>query len=128
MVGRGMYDAAGAWGGVNPWPVPLFVVTHRDDADAGSGFTMVPSLEVALEQAREVAGAKDVHVGGGADIVRQALASGVLDELVLIVAPIVLGDGKRLFEGFTQRVELEQVGVRQGPFATFLHYRVPRGS
>jgi dihydrofolate reductase len=63
---------------------------------------------------------------GGADVIRQALAGGHVDELTLIVAPVVLGAGKRLFDGFTQSLELEHVGVRQSRFATFIDYRVLR--
>jgi dihydrofolate reductase len=61
---------------------------------------------------------------GGADVIRQALELGLVDELTIIVAPVVLGGGKRLFEGFTKSVELEQLGARQSQFATFLDYRV----
>jgi dihydrofolate reductase len=63
---------------------------------------------------------------GGADLIRQALAEGYPDELTIIVAPVVLGGGKRLFEGFTGSIDLEHLGVRQSPFATFIHYRVKR--
>jgi hypothetical protein len=62
----------------------------------------------------------------GADVIRQALAAGQIDELTIIVAPIVLGAGKGLFDGFEKRVELEHLGVRQSPFATFIDYRVKR--
>ena len=55
---------------------------------------------------------------------RQALDAGLVDELTIIVAPVILGGGKRLFEGFTKDVELEHLGVRQSPYATFLEYRV----
>ena len=61
---------------------------------------------------------------GGADVIRQALEAGLVDELTIIVAPIVLGGGKRLFEGFSDRVELEHLGVRQSRWATFINYRV----
>lgn len=61
---------------------------------------------------------------GGADVIRQALDAGVVDELTIIVAPVILGGGKRLFEGFTRDVELEHLGVRQSAFATFIDYRV----
>jgi hypothetical protein len=70
------------------------------------------------------AGDKDVHVMGGADVIRQALAAGLVDELTIIVAPLILGGGKQLFEGFTQSIELEHIGLRQSPFATFIDYRV----
>jgi dihydrofolate reductase len=61
---------------------------------------------------------------GGAEIIRQALEAGIVDELSIIVAPVVLGGGKRLFEGFSRSLDLEHLGVRQSPFATFIDYRV----
>ena len=82
----------------------------------------------AVEQAKEAAGGRDVHVMGGADVIRQALAAGLVDELTIIVAPVVLGGGKRLFEGFTESLELEHLGVRQSPHATFVDYRVKRAA
>jgi dihydrofolate reductase len=85
----------------------------------------VDGVEAAVERAREAAGDKDVSVMGGADVLRQALAAGLIDELTIIVAPIVLGGGKRLFEGFSKSFDLEQVGVRQSKLATFITYRVP---
>ena len=73
-----------------------------------------------------VAGDKQVHVMGGADLIRQALAAGYVDRLTVIVAPVVLGAGKRLFDRFTQSLDLEQLGVRQSRYATFIDYRVQR--
>ena len=66
VVGRGMYDAAGAWGGTNPFPGTLFVLTHRtaDQPAADTGFRFVADLDVALAQAAEAAGGGDVAVGG----------------------------------------------------------------
>ena len=81
-------------------------------------------MEAAIKQAKAAAGGKNVHVMGGADIIRRALAGGQLDEFTIIIAPVVLGGGKRLFEGFTKDVELEHLGVRQSPYATFIDYRV----
>jgi dihydrofolate reductase len=63
---------------------------------------------------------------GGADVIRQALDAGVVEELTIVMAPVVLGGGKRLFEGFSKDVELEHLGVRQSPYATFIDYRVKR--
>ncbi|HEX6548646.1 MAG TPA: dihydrofolate reductase family protein [Candidatus Dormibacteraeota bacterium] len=65
-------------------------------------------------------------MGGGGDVIRQGLEAGVVDELTIIVAPLILGGGKRLFEGFTKEIELEQLGVRQSPWATFIDYAVKR--
>ena len=93
-------------------------------ARAVDAFTFVGSLDDAIAQAKSAAGDKHVHVMGGADIIRQALAGGYIDELTIIVAPVALGGGKRLFEGFEQRLELEHLGVRQSRFATFIDYRV----
>ena len=86
IFGRGMYDAAGAWGGTNPFPGPLFVLTHRtgDQPAPEAGFTFVSGLDEALAQATEKAGGNDVAIGGGADVIRQALAAGRVDELVLL--------------------------------------------
>jgi dihydrofolate reductase len=63
---------------------------------------------------------------GGAHVIRQALEAGYVDELSIIVAPLTLGAGKRLFDGFTESVELEHLGVRQSPYATFIDYRVKK--
>ncbi len=127
VVGRWMYEAAGHWGGENPWGVPVFVVTHRPEEEpAGGAFTFVSGVEQAVERAKAAAGGKDVAIGGGADVIRQALEAGLVDELSIVVAPVTLGDGKRLFDGFTQSLELEHIGVRQSPFATFIDYRVKR--
>jgi dihydrofolate reductase len=123
--GRWTYEAAGHWGDENPWGLPFFIVTHRPDEEPpGGAFRFVDGVEKAIARAREAAGEKDVHVMGGADVIRQALAAGLVDELTIIIAPVVLGGGKLLFEGFAQSLELEQLGVRQSPHATFVDYRV----
>jgi len=79
-----------------------------------------------VARAKEAAGGKDVHIMGGADVIRQALEAGLVEELTIIVAPVVLGGGKRLFDGFSQSLELEHIGLRQSPNATFIDYRVKR--
>jgi dihydrofolate reductase len=127
VSGRWTYEAAGHWGGRNPWGRPLFIVTHRPEEEPeGGGFTFVSGVEEAVARAVAAAGDKDVHVMGGADVIRQALDAGLVDELTIIVAPVVLGGGKRLFEGFTRSLELEHLGVRQSQYATFIDYRVLR--
>jgi dihydrofolate reductase len=125
--GRWTYEAAEHWGDENPWGVPFFIVTHRpEEQPEGNAFRFVDGVEQAVALAREAAGDKDVSVMGGADVIRQALAAGVVDKLSIIVAPITLGGGKRLFDGFTKQLELEHEGVRQSPFATFIDYRVKK--
>jgi dihydrofolate reductase len=125
--GRWTYEAARHWGDENPWGLPFFIVTHRpEEQPDGDAFTFVDGVEAAIERAREAAGEKDVNVMGGADVIRQALAAGLVDELTIITAPVVLGAGKLLFDGFTQPLDLEPLGFRQSRFATFVDYRVAR--
>ncbi|HET7735288.1 MAG TPA: dihydrofolate reductase family protein [Nocardioidaceae bacterium] len=126
--GRATYEAAGHWGDENPFGVPMFVVTHRPQEEPDSGeFRFVGDVERAVVLARDAAGGKDVHVMGGADVIRQALEAGLVDELSIIIAPLVLGRGKRLFEGFDTEIELDHKGLRQSRHATFIDYRVRRG-
>jgi dihydrofolate reductase len=125
--GRTTYEAARHWGDENPWGLPFFIVTHRvEEQPEGDDFVFVDGVKEAVARAKEAAGDKDVSIMGGADVIRQALDDRLIDELSIIVAPIVLGDGKRLFEDFSKRIELEHLGVRQSPFATFIDYRVKR--
>jgi dihydrofolate reductase len=125
VVGRNMYEAAEAWGGNNPFGVPLFVVTHRvEDEPADGGFTFVNGLDEAIARAREAAAGKDVSIGGGADVIRQALRAGHVEELSFSIAPVILGGGKRLFDGFDETVNLEHVGLLQSPLATHITYRI----
>lgn len=126
VVGRGMYDAAGAWGGTNPFPGTLFVLTHRTDDQpaAERGFRFVDDLDRALDRAADEAGDGDVSLGGGADLIRQALAAGRVDELVISTAPVILGAGKRLFDGFELDVDLDVVKVHSSPYATHVRYAV----
>ena len=126
ICGRGMYESAGAWGGTNPFDGPLFVLTHRvdDQPDPESGFTFVDGFDTALAAARDAAGGKDVAISGGADTIRQALRAGVVDTLAISTAPVVLGAGKRLFDGFTEDLDLSIVRVHQSPYAVHTIYDV----
>ncbi len=128
VVGRGMYDAAGGWGGTNPFPGTRFVLTHSigDQPAADSGFRFVGDLDSALSRASAAAGEGDVAIGGGADVIRQALAMGKVDELVISTAPVILGAGKRLFDGFDQDLDLEVAKVYSSPYATHVRYTVPK--
>jgi dihydrofolate reductase len=125
--GRWTYEAARHWSDENPWELPFFIVTHRPEEEPeGGAFTFVSGVKEAVEQAAKAAAGKDVHVMGGADVIRQALDAGLVDELTIIVAPVILGGGKRLFDGFSSSLDLEHLGVRQSQYATFIDYRVKR--
>lgn len=141
IMGRGKFGPAargpwgddpwrGWWGDQPPFHKPVFVVTHHERAPltlSDTTFTFVTDgIESALAQAREAAGDKDVFVGGGAAIINQFLAAGLLDELELHVAPIILGGGERLFAGVGPDVKLEQIRVIEAPGVAHLKYRVVR--
>ena len=128
LCGRGMYDASGAWGGTNPFGGTLHVVTHRtgDAPDPSTGFRFVDGFEQALDLAREAAGEQDVAIAGGADMIRQGLAGGHVDVLEISTAPLILGRGKRLFDGFEHDIDLEKVSVHSSQWATHTTYRVKR--
>jgi dihydrofolate reductase len=120
----------GWWGDNPPYHYPVFVVTHypRDPVEMEGGTTyhfVTDGIESALEQAREAAGGKDVMLWGGAEVARQYLAAGLLDELELHVVPVLLGDGAGLFENLGDAaVQLEQVRALEGPGVAHLKYRV----
>jgi dihydrofolate reductase len=128
VVGRGMYDAAGAWGGTNPFPGTLFVLTHRtaDQPAAETGFRFVVDLDAALAQAAEVAGDGDVAVGGGADVIRQVLVAGKADELVISTAPVILSGSKLAATGCSWGSPAYRIRLGGGPWGTS-ERRVPAG-
>jgi dihydrofolate reductase len=128
VCGRNMYEAAGAWGGENPFGGTLFVLTHRteDAPDPATGFVFVDGLDATMEQAAAAAGAGDIGISGGADVIRQALAAGYVDELAISTAPVVLGRGKPLFAGMDQDIDLEIKRVYTSRFATHVRYTVKR--
>jgi len=123
--------ADGWWGDDPPFRAPVFVLTHhareRVEKENGTSYTFVTDgLEAALEQARAAAGGKNVQLDGGASIIQQALRAGLLDELNIHVAPVLLGDGGvRLLDGL-QPIELELTRVVESPFVTHLRYRPKR--
>ncbi len=128
VSGRRMFDVAGAWGGKHPMDVPVFVVTHnvpQEWVKKGSPFTFVTDgVESAVEKARQVAGDKNVGVGG-ADVARQCLKAGLLDEIGIELVPVLLGQGVRLFEHLgIEPVELETTSVTHTPEVIHLTFRV----
>lgn len=120
-------NADGWWGDDPPFGVPVFILTHhpREQVvkEGGTTFTFVTDgFESALADARAAAGEKNVHVAGGANVVQQYLE--ILDELQIHVAPLLLGDGVRLFDNLTARPELEVTRVIESPKVTHIRYRV----
>jgi dihydrofolate reductase len=119
------------WGDDPPFRHPVFVLTHHERETVtkrgGTTFTFVTDgIESALEQARAAAGDKDVQVGGGASVAQQYLKAGLLDEIQLHVAPVLLGGGVRLFENHLggRAPTLECTRVIESPKVTHLQYRV----
>ncbi len=113
------------WGENPPFHAPVFVVTHRGqeriDKSGGTSYTFVTDgIEAAVKQARAVAGAKDVLLAGGVNIAQQALAAGLVDEVVLHVRPVLLGRGMRLFG--TAQADLRCVESIHGEGAVHLRY------
>lgn len=120
----------GWWGDDPPFHKPVFVLTHHGRKPltlSDTTFTFVTDgIQSALDRAREAAGDKDVFVGGGAEVINQYLAAGLVDELELHVVPILLGGGARLFDGVGPSVKLELVRTVEAPDVTHLKYRVVR--
>jgi dihydrofolate reductase len=120
----------GWWGSDPPYHHPVFILTHHEresqEMEGGTTFNFVTDgIESALEQAREAAGDKDVKVAGGAQAGQQYLDAGLVDEMLLHVAPIVLGGGERLFaDGAVSGLEVEIAQVVQSPNATHVAYRI----
>jgi dihydrofolate reductase len=123
-------NADGWWGDDPPFRMPVFVLTHHArqtvTKEGGTSFTFVTDgIEAALEEAQAAAGEKNVAVAGGASLAQQYLNAGLLDELQIHVAPLLLGGGVRLFDGIDgERVRLEGTSAIQSPAVTHLTYRV----
>jgi dihydrofolate reductase len=129
---RGEWDPSwrGWWGDEPPYHAPVFVLTHYEHEpipmEGGTTFHFVTDgFDSALKQARAAAGEGDIDVAGGASTVRQAFAAGAIDELLLDVAPVLLGRGERLFDD-VEDPGLEPVEVIHSPHATHIRYRVGR--
>jgi dihydrofolate reductase len=124
--GRRTFDIAGAWGG-HPPGSPCFIVTHHVPQEwvyEGSPFTFVTDgVGSAIRQAKKVAGDKDV-VLCTASVLQQALQAGLVDELHVDVAPLLLGSGVRLFDNLAEAIELESIRVIEAPHVTHLGFRV----
>jgi dihydrofolate reductase len=131
IVGRRMFDNAGGWGENPPFHMPVFVLTHEtrdtEEKEGGTTFTFVTDgIESALEQAKAAAQDRNVSVGGGANTIQQYVRAGLLDEIQIHVAPMLLGRGIRLFDDSdTGPIELERTRVIDSPAVTHLRFRLP---
>jgi len=139
VMGRNMYgpirgpwseDWRGWWGDDPPYHAPVFVLTHHAhdpiEMEGGTTFHFVTDgFDAAFAQATEVAGDRGVDIAGGASTVRQALIAGVIDELVLDIAPVLLGAGERIFDGAVDQ-HFEPLEALHSPLTTHIRYRVTR--
>ena len=127
VVGRRTFEIAGEWNGNHHDEVPIFVLTRRaGDTPCWPLVTYVDDVREAMTRAKAAAGEKDVLVHG-AKVAQLALAAGVLDELEIHQVPVLLGDGRRLFDQLkVEPVELQLSRVVNAPDVTHIRYRVRR--
>ena len=126
IAGRGTFEPAGGWSGDHHDGVPIFILSRHEPAPefAGPLVTYLDDLESAVRQAKQAAGERNVLVHGAA-IAQGLLRAGLLDEIQIHLIPVLLGEGRRLFEHLgTGHIELETVDVARGREATHLRYRV----
>jgi len=125
VAGRGTFEPAGGWGGDHHDGVPIFILSRTREAEERWPLvTYVGDIREAMAAAKEAAGERDVLVHG-ATVAQLALAAGVLDEIQIHLVPVLLGEGRRLFEHLgSDQIELEPVRVLEGEGATHLRYRV----
>jgi dihydrofolate reductase len=143
IMGRNMFGGGpgpwgddpwkGYWGDDPPYHHPVFVLTRhaREPLEMKGGTTfhfVTDGIETALERARVAAADKDVSIGGGANVVQQYLAAGLLDELRISVVPIFLGGGARLFDNLGEpKPRLQQVQAVDAPGVTHIRYALAPG-
>lgn len=131
FMGRRAYDLAAAQDGFadDPYQVPTFVITHHIPQTVAKGaesfIFVTDGIERALEQAKAVTGDRDIVIGGGADLARQYLKAGLLDEMQIHLVHTLLGEGVRLFGDMErEQVELERMRVIDSFGVTHLRFRV----
>lgn len=135
IIGKGMFDVGfEPWGDPPPFRMPVFIVTHEAreplPMQGGTTYNFVnEGIEAAHRLARAAAGDKHVGVWGGADIIRQYLKAGLLDEIRIHIVPILLGGGIRLFEGLdAEGIELKKISAVDTPGATHFVFEVMKNS
>ena len=126
VVGRKMFDYAGQWGGDHHDDIPIFVPTRGEPPEPISENVhyVTDGLESAMRQAKQAAGESDVMVHG-AELAQSLLRARVLDKLEISLVPVLLGSGRRLFNGLDDEdIELEIERVLEAPGVTHVRYRV----
>ncbi len=129
VVGRRTYDIVNGWGGTHPFgAIPAFVVSKdvpENVPQGGTKFTFVKDgIESAVKQAKTAAGNKNVYVVGGANVAQQCIKAGLLDEMRIHTAHVLLGEGIRLFDHLgAESIELERTKVVDSPGVTHLIFR-----
>ena len=128
LVGRRTFDIAGHWNGDHHDVVPIFVPTHQPPEDPPTGPATITyvtdGIESAVAQAKAAAGDRNVMLHG-ADTAQHCLRAGLLDEMEIHVVPVLLGQGRRLFDHLSvDHIELELTRIVDAPGITHLHYRV----
>jgi len=119
---KGQPGEGDAFGG--GWHGPQFVLTHRPPDEQVPGVTFVGDIDAAIAESRAAAGDKYVNVLG-ASVAAQCLAAGVLEEVLVCITPVLLGDGTRLFEHpGGKSVRLKQISVSHTPQVTNMWYRI----
>jgi len=131
LMGKGMFDVGfEPWGDPPPFGMPVFVLTHEAreplPMQGGTTYTFVTDgIESGLAQARAAAGDKNVGIWGGANIMRQYLKAGLLDEMQIHLIPVLLGNGVRLFEDLgPERIELRRISSIETPSANHFRFEV----
>jgi dihydrofolate reductase len=128
ILGRRMFENARGWGDEPPFHKPVFVLTHEAReplAKAGTTFTFVnDGVESALEQAQAASGGRDVAIAGGANTIQQFLAAGLVDEMQVHVAPLLLGGGVRLFGDAGEPRDVVGLKASASPAVAHLRFRL----
>ena len=128
VAGRGTFEPAGGWGGDHHDGVPIFILSRREPGSEPGQWPLVSyvnDIRTAMSEAKRAAGDRNVLVHG-AGTAQLALAAGVLDELEIHVVPVLLGQGRRLFDNLSpEHIELERTRILEGEGGvTHMHYRV----
>jgi|HigsolmetaGSP12D_1036236.scaffolds.fasta_scaffold00446_20 dihydrofolate reductase len=130
VAGRRVYEPTSGWGGNHPIRgVPVYVLSHDIPENVPLGGTVfnfvTEGVDVAIREAKEAAGDKDVYVMGGASVAQQCLRASLLDEIQVHIAPVLLTEGIRLFEHIgSDTIRLETIRILESHGTTHLRYRI----